>query len=119
MMVGSSSPAPDSESDFEGFPLSQTTPASKKRKHDDLEESKTARKKKKSKKSKVDDADTLDIELGVNTAIARFDSRLLADHVAQCTKRFEPDLSLVELEDKHIPGRSDRNINMIMAEDGH
>jgi hypothetical protein len=32
------------------------------------------------------------------------DGRLLADYVAQRTKRFGGDLSLVELEDRHIPG---------------
>lgn len=32
------------------------------------------------------------------------DSQLLADFVAQKTKRQLPNLSLVELEDLHIPG---------------
>lgn len=42
---------------------------------------------------------------GVDNVIARTDSRLLADYVAQRTKRFEGHLSLVELEKTHIPGK--------------
>jgi protein CMS1 len=57
-------------------------------------ESKRAAKRKKSKKPK---------EKGVNHAIAHMDSNLMADHIAQRTKRFKPDLSLVEAEDLHVP----------------
>ncbi|KAL8784564.1 MAG: hypothetical protein Q9213_003912 [Squamulea squamosa] len=39
----------------------------------------------------------------INPAICRMDNRLLADYVAQRTKRFGDHLSLVELEDMHIP----------------
>ncbi|KAL8985561.1 MAG: hypothetical protein Q9205_000763 [Flavoplaca limonia] len=41
--------------------------------------------------------------LGINTAISKMDTRLLADYVAQRTKRFGDDLSVVELEDLYIP----------------
>lgn len=37
-------------------------------------------------------------------AIAGLSSQLLADHVAQRTKRFAPELSAVELQDRYIPG---------------
>ena len=85
----------------------RASPPSRKRRHDELSESKTAIKKNRSKKAKEDEDDPLDIKNGIKTAIGRFDRRLLADYVAQRTKRFEPDLSLVELEDRHIPGISD------------
>jgi protein CMS1 len=52
----------------------------------------------------------LDFTAGINRALARMDNQLLADHIAQRTRRFESDLSSVELEDKHIPG-------MIYSED--
>lgn len=61
-------------------------------------------KRKKSKKAKLDEDENLDLKKGLNLAIGKLDSRLLADYVAQRTKRFSTDLSLVELEDRHIPG---------------
>ena len=39
-----------------------------------------------------------------NPAIAGLSSQLLADHVAQRIKRFAPELSAVELQDRYIPG---------------
>lgn len=80
-----------------------------KRKRDDeaatATESKRAAKRNKSKKPKDIADDALDMEAGLNHAIAHMDSQLLADHVAQRTKRFHNDLSMVELEDRHVPGR--------------
>lgn len=90
----SSSPAPD---------------VSKKRKRDAQTNEtveKTAKRKKKRKAAAADEDGDLDIELRLNTAIGRMDSQLVADYVAQRTKRFSGDLSLVELEDRHIPGTS-------------
>ncbi|CAK1359250.1 hypotheticalsprotein [Cercospora beticola] len=67
---------------------------------DDAEAKKAARKaRRKAKKPQDIDDSTLDAEKGINTAIAQMDSRLMADHLAQRTKRFQPDLSLVEAED--------------------
>lgn len=80
---------------------------SKKRKRDAKSSTaveKTVKRKKKKKAEAAEDGD-LDLELGLNTAIGRMDSQLVADYVAQRTKRFSGDLSLVELEDRHIPGR--------------
>lgn len=83
--------------------MSQASTTSKKRKREGHDEFKAPLKKTKSPKTQQDDAD-LDLEKGINMAIGRFDSRFLADHVAQRTKRFQPDLSFVELEDRHISG---------------
>ncbi|KAL8733614.1 MAG: hypothetical protein Q9166_002023 [cf. Caloplaca sp. 2 TL-2023] len=51
------------------------------------------------------ETEQLDIDSAkdINSAIGRMDSRLLADYVAQRTKRFGQDLSLVELEEMHVP----------------
>ncbi|TKA61985.1 hypothetical protein B0A55_09986 [Friedmanniomyces simplex] len=82
------------------------TSTKRKREDDPKPESKRAAKRKKTKKPKDVDDDALDLELGVNHAIAHMDSRLLADHIAQRSKRFQPDMSLVEAEDIHIPERA-------------
>ena len=99
-------------------PLSNSPcpPRTAKRKRSTEEDRKTApvklAKRKKSKKAKPDEDEDLDLKQGLNLAIGRFDSRLQADYVAQRTKRFSSDLSLVELEDRHIPG----NCAMTMSE---
>ena len=93
------------------LPLS-LRPAKLKRTADDSSASgkiKTHKKKKKKKKKKSEnsrpkDDQALDLEKGVNTAIGNLDSQLLADYVAQKTKRFDDNLTMVELEEKHIPG---------------
>jgi protein CMS1 len=89
---------------FEGFSDPESPAPSAKRKRD-AEEKQSAKRRKLKKPKDVDDS-ALDVEAGVNLAIAHMDTRLLADHVAQRTKRFRPDLSLVENEDIHIPGES-------------
>lgn len=61
-------------------------------------------KKSKSKKAKTQDEDDLDVEAGINRAFAQMDNQLLADYVAQRTRKYESDLSMIELEDKYIPG---------------
>ncbi len=83
-------------------------PDSKKRKRGgDEENAKRAAKKSKKKKKigKTDEYDELDIETGINKAFSHMDNLLLADYVAQRTRKYESDLSLVELEDKYIPGK--------------
>jgi protein CMS1 len=90
-------------------PLSRSvSPANKtsgKRKRDDESHGKKAKKKKafKQKPKDIND-DDLDEELGLNLAVGRMDGQLLVDLVAQRTKRFEPDLSAVEREDRYLPG---------------
>jgi nitric oxide reductase activation protein len=46
----------------------------------------------------------LDLEAGLNRAFERMDGQLLADHLAQKTRRFGTDLSPVELADLYISG---------------
>ncbi len=45
-----------------------------------------------------------DLLAGINKSFAHMDSRLLADYVAQRTRKLESDLSSVELEDRYISG---------------
>ena len=64
-------------------------------------------KRKRSRKSKEPNSNedhNLDLDKGLNVVIAKLDNRLLADYVAKRTKRFFPDLSLFELEDKYVSG---------------
>jgi hypothetical protein len=100
----------DSENGEAGVPLfegsdSSPPPSSKKRKHEaKSKEEKNSSKRRKLKKPKDVDDEALDTDLGVNHAVAHMDSRLMADHIAQRTKRFRPELSLVEVEEVHVPG---------------
>ncbi|KAF1809878.1 hypothetical protein P152DRAFT_476015 [Eremomyces bilateralis CBS 781.70] len=66
----------------------------------------THSKRRKSRKPKDIQDDEIDQEQKVNKGISRMDSVLLADLIVQRTKRFEPELSSVELEDKHIPSKA-------------
>lgn len=83
-----------------------TKKSSKKRKRtNDLPEAKKTAKKPKSKKSKAADEDgELDLDAGLNLAFSHMDSQLLADYMAQRTRRYESDLSSIELEDRFLPG---------------
>ena len=63
-----------------------------------------AKKRRRKAKPKFEDDSLIDLELGVNAAIAKLDSQLMADHLAQKTSRFGADLSSVELADLSIPG---------------
>lgn len=104
----------DTDDDQAGVPLIDSAsdsgspapaPAATKRKREaEPTESKRAAKRKKSKKPKDVDDEALDLEKALNHAIADMDSGLMADHVAQRTKRFRPEMSLVEVEDLHVPG---------------
>ncbi|CAD0099635.1 unnamed protein product, partial [Aureobasidium mustum] len=99
-------------------PEPQTRPSGSKRKREDGDEDeapatqtkaakrKKAKNAKKAKQPKDIEEDALDLEAGVNHAIAHMDSQLLADHVAQRTKRFHNELSDMELEDMHIPSHA-------------
>ncbi len=51
----------------------------------------------------------LDVEGSINVAIGKMGRSLLADYIAQRTKRFQRDLSAVELDDLHIPGMDRHN----------
>jgi protein CMS1 len=80
--------------------------ASKKRKRGGIEQgAKKAAKNPKTKKGKTNEDDEIDVEAGINKAFAHMDNQLLADYVAQRTRKYESDLSSVELEDKYLPGK--------------
>ena len=66
-------------------------------------------KRKRSIGSKSNEDVSLDLDQHLNLAIAKLDSRLIADYIAKQTKRFAPDLSLVELEERYISGMSHEN----------
>ena len=68
-----------------------------------------AKKKRRKVKPKFEDDGLIDLEIGVNGAIAKMDSQLMADHLAQKTSRFGTDLSSVELSDLSISGRNEIN----------
>lgn len=82
--------------------------SSSKRKIEDHSDSKkvakTSKKLKRTKRPKDINEDDLDVELGINRAFSQMDGQMLADYMAQRTKRFEPNLSTVELEDLYLPG---------------
>ncbi|KAL2023506.1 hypothetical protein VTK56DRAFT_2114 [Thermocarpiscus australiensis] len=63
---------------------------------------------KKQKKAREDEGD-LDVEAGLNRAFERMDGQLLADHIAQKTRRFGTDLSPVELSDLYISANAIRD----------
>lgn len=95
-------------------------PQNAKRKRNDAEDynletvlTNTAKRKrsKNSKRRNSDDNYSLDVDRGLNLAIAKLDKRLSADYIAKRTKRFSPDLSLVELEDRYIPGNLPRQLS--------
>ncbi|TVY48120.1 Protein CMS1 [Lachnellula occidentalis] len=88
-------------------------PTNKKRKRNPTKETNAveapAGKKKKPKtkaKAKEIEEDELDLEAGINKAFSHMNSQLLADYVAQRTRRYESDLSSIELEDKYIPAKA-------------
>lgn len=90
-------------------PEPETKSKGNKRKRDAEPEqpiSKRAAKKAKSKKSKTAEDDELDLDLGVNRAFAGMDNQLLADYVARQTRKFENELTEVELKDKYLPANA-------------
>jgi len=87
-------------------PASYAQSTKRKRDEDTAPPSKRAAKRKKTKKPKDVDDEALDLDLGVNHALAHMDSQLMADHLAQRTKRFQPDMSPVEAEEIHVPEKA-------------
>ena len=86
----------------------QSSSSISKRKHSTDDSLETAplkpAKRKKVKNSKRVEDENLDLDRGLNLALGKLDSRLQADYVAQRTKHCSSELSLVELEDRHVPG---------------
>jgi protein CMS1 len=81
----------------------RTSSTSKKRKRGVVDQG-TKKPAKKSKSKNTTEDDELDLDLGINKAFSHMENQLLADYVAQRTRKYESDLSSIELEDKHIPG---------------
>lgn len=48
----------------------------------------------------------VDVENSINPAIGKLDASMLVDLVLRQVKKFEPELSVVELEDRRIPGEN-------------
>lgn len=98
---------------FEGLSEGESVeaPMGKRKREDEAkpESKRAAKKRKQTKKPKDVEDEALDTDAGVNHAIAHMDSQLAADHLAQRTKRFQPNLSLVEAEDAHIPSSAIRD----------
>lgn len=67
-------------------------------------QAKKPKRRKTSKKAKDGTFEDVDIEKGLNNAVGRMDSQLLADFLAQQTKRHGGDLSTIELQDMYLPG---------------
>lgn len=65
---------------------------------------KRRRRQEKSQIQGSDNSSAIDAARAINPDIARMDPPLLGDLVARQMKRFEPDSSTVELEDRRIPG---------------
>ena len=81
-------------------------PSNRKRNRDDEEAGTKSSKRKKKARHKITAEEIFDEELGVNTVIGQMDSQLLVDYVAKRTKKFEPNISAVEMEDRYIPTRA-------------
>lgn len=81
-----------------------TAEQTKKRKLPDDDDKKARKKQKKQQKKAREDEGDLDTDAGLNRAFERMDGELLADHVAQKTRRFGTDLSAVELSDLYVSG---------------
>ena len=52
----------------------------------------------------------LDEVAGVNTSLGRLDPQLTADYIARQSRRFNPDLTAVELEELRVPGKVRRGV---------
>lgn len=89
-------------------PPPQPTKRARNEEDDDGPDMRPVKKDKKRRKTRpgIPDLDIdLDLKRGLNLAIGKMDRGLLADYIAQRTKRFRNDLSTIELEALHIPGK--------------
>lgn len=96
---------PDDPSPEEGHSRTTHSPSGKRKRYPEQPYSnlKALRKKRQKKGKNTDDSD-IDFERGINAAFGRLDRHLLADYLSQKTKQFDDSLSLLELEEKRIPG---------------
>lgn len=54
----------------------------------------------------VQENEDIDEDRQINRSVGRMDGTMFADYMARAVKRFEPELSLVEMEDLRIPRMS-------------
>ena len=87
-------------------PSSQLTKRKRENGEDDNPDTpvKTVAKRREPKKTKTGHNEPFNLERGLNTSIRKLNSHLLADYVAQRENRLGRELSIVELEDRRIPG---------------
>ena len=90
-------------------------PKNKKRKSDDIPDANPdgagQRSKPKAKRRKKELYGTEAVTFtGINPSFAQLDGQLLCDHIARKSKRFESDLSLLELEERRLPGQWTREL---------
>ena len=84
---------------------SSDTVGKRKRETEQAVSNKRALKRKRKAKSIATTEQETDAQNDINEAIGRMDSSLLADHIIRSIRRFEPDLTTLELEDQyHVPG---------------
>lgn len=86
-----------------------TKTSSKKRKRGGIQDQEVPKQKvnepgKRRKHAPFDEED-VDVEAGLNNSISKMNDHLLVDYVARQTRRYESDLSSVELEDRYLPGK--------------
>ncbi|KAA8576042.1 hypothetical protein EYC84_006205 [Monilinia fructicola] len=84
-----------------------TKTSSKKRKRGGIQDQEVPKQKvnepgKRRKHAPFDEED-VDVEAGLNNSISKMNDHLLVDYVARQTRRYESDLSSVELEDRYLP----------------
>lgn len=84
--------------------LSTLSPSGKRKRDLQQPSNPKAPKKKRQKKGKALEDPDIDFERRLNSALGRLDGHLLADYLSQKTKQFNANLSVLELEDKRIPG---------------
>ena len=90
-----------------------------KRKHEEDPEvqppSKRSRKRNRTKKSQYADEE-IDEANGLNLALGRMNPDLLADYVGKKTKRFEDKATLIELEERRIPGEKPLSLSLALRD---
>jgi protein CMS1 len=72
----------------------------------DLPKAKKKKKRRRPRKLNGTVIEEIDNERGINTALAKLDNHLLADHLAQKDKKFQSQLSQLELQERSIPARA-------------
>ena len=64
----------------------------------------SSKKRKRTRSAQEDIYEDVDESKHLNLAFAKLDPNLLADHVAKKQRRFDPDATTLELEERRLPG---------------